>query len=244
MAHARIYIRRSDEDQSTYSPEAQERQDRLYCELHEHKVIGIYFDDDLSGTRESREAFQRLVRDACADRGSIVVIHKIDRLARDAEVVLRTVKQFDKHDVTLVSVSEQIDFSSPIGRVMLTNLAAFAEYYSRNLSTETKKGLVEKARQGGWIGPVPLGYQKAGKTLAPSDDAPVIVLIYTLYTSGNHSYLTIAEELNRRGNTVIDIHTGAVGRSVPTRCAAFSKIRPTLARCAAVAWNTPAHIRR
>lgn len=211
MARARIYIRRSDEDQSTYSPEAQERQDRLYCELHGHQIIGVYFDDDLSGTRESRDAFQRLVRDACADRGSIVVIHKIDRLARDAEVVLRTVKKFDQYGVTLVSVSEQIDFSTPIGRVMLTNLAAFAEYYSRNLSTETKKGLVEKAKQGGWIGPVPLGYQKASHTLVPSDDAPTVVLIYTLYVSGSHSYLTIAEELNRRGLTVIDIHTGQRG---------------------------------
>lgn len=47
--------------------------------------------------------------------------------------------------MTLVSVSEQIDFSTPIGRVMLTNLAAFAEYYSRNLSTEVKKGLRKKA---------------------------------------------------------------------------------------------------
>jgi DNA invertase Pin-like site-specific DNA recombinase len=208
LSRARIYIRRSDDDQSTYSPEAQERQGRLYCELHGHEVVGIYLDDDLSGTKErERVQFQRLVHDACVDRGSIVIIHKIDHLARDAEVVLRTVKQFDRYTVTLVSVSEQIDFSTPIGRVMLTNLAAFAEYYSRNLSTEVKKGLREKALQGGWIGPVPLGYRKDGATLAPSDDAPIVVLLYTMYATGSHSHLTIAEELNRRGLTVIDIHT-------------------------------------
>lgn len=207
MPRARLYIRRSDDDQSTYSPEAQERQNRLYCELHGHAVVKVYLDDDLSGTREERAAFQQLLREACLDPGSIVVIHKIDRLARDAEVVLRAIKQFDRANVTLVSVSEQIDFSTPIGRVMLTSLAAFAEYYSRNLSTEVKKGLREKAEQGGWIGPVPLGYQKCGAVLEVSEDAPIIVLIYTMYATGSHSYLTIAEELNRRGLTVIDIHT-------------------------------------
>jgi site-specific DNA recombinase len=209
MAHARIYIRRSDDDQSTYSPEAQERQNRLYCELHQHTVVEVFLDDDLTGTKESRPAFKRLIEAACADPSSVVIIHKIDRLARDAEVVLRTIKKFDKYNVTLISVSEQIDFSTPIGRVMLTSLAAFAEYYSRNLSTETKKGLVEKALQGGWIGPVPLGYEKDGATLKPSADAFIIVLIYTMYATGSHSHLTIAEELNRRGLTVIDIHTKA-----------------------------------
>jgi site-specific DNA recombinase len=152
MARARIYIRRSDDDQSTYSPEAQERQNSMYCELHNHEVVGIYIDDDLSGTKESRAEFQRLLADARNDTGSIVVVNKIDRLARDAELVLRTIKEFDRRGITLVSVMEQTDFSSPIGRVMLTNLAAFAEYYSRNLSTEVEKGLTEKARQGGFIG--------------------------------------------------------------------------------------------
>src|SRR6266536_1699430 len=92
----------------------------------------------------------------------------------------------------LISVSEQIDFSTPIGRVMLTNLAAFAEYYSRNLSTEVKKGLREKAQQGGWIGPIPFGYiivylydakgarAKGSGRLAPSEDAPVVILIFQL----------------------------------------------------------------
>lgn len=44
MARARLYIRRSDDDQSSYSPEAQERQNRLWCELHGHEVVGVYLE--------------------------------------------------------------------------------------------------------------------------------------------------------------------------------------------------------
>jgi len=90
--------------------------------------VGVYTDDDLSGTKESRKEFQRLLDEARGDPGSLVIVHKIDRLARDAEVTLRTIKELERRGVTLISVSEQIDFSTPIGRVMLTNLAAFAEY--------------------------------------------------------------------------------------------------------------------
>jgi site-specific DNA recombinase len=219
MARARIYIRRSDDDQSTYSPEAQERQDRLYCELHGHEVVKLYIDDDLSGTRENRARFQELLIDAKGDPGSLVVVHKIDRLARDAQVTLRTIKELDRHNVTLVSVSEQIDFSTPIGRVMLTNLAAFAEYYSRNLSTEVKKGLREKAAQGGWIGLPPLGYHTVYETagdlripgsdrIEPSADRGTVELAFQLYATGNHSDLSVAEELNRQGRTMLDPKTG------------------------------------
>lgn len=49
-----------------------------------------------------------------------------------------------------VSISEQMDFSTPIGKVMLANLAAFGQYYSDNLSAEVKKGLKERALQGLW----------------------------------------------------------------------------------------------
>ena len=64
----------------------------MYCELHGHEVVKLYTDDDLSGTRENRVRFQELLIDAKGDPGSLVVVHKIDRLARDAEVTLRTIR--------------------------------------------------------------------------------------------------------------------------------------------------------
>ena len=208
MPHARLYIRRSDDDQSEYSPEAQERQGRLWCELHGHSVVGVYIDDDLSGRRDDRPQFGLLVADACRDPGSFVVVHKIDRLARDAETTLRTVKRLDTANVTLISVAENMDFSTPFGRMMLTNLAGWAEFYSRNLGTETKKGLREKAHQGDWVGPVPLGYARHGKTLAPSPDAEAVRLSYDRYESGNESDASVADALNAAGWRALDWHTG------------------------------------
>ena len=88
MARARIYIRRSDDDQSAWSPQAQERQGRQWCEQNGHEVVDVYVDDDLSSRRADRPDFERLQRDAIADPGSLVVVHKVDRLARDTELIL------------------------------------------------------------------------------------------------------------------------------------------------------------
>lgn len=73
MAHARIYGRRSDDDQSTHSPAAQMRQCRQWCERENHEIVGEYFDDDLSGRRVDRPGLQQMISDARNDPGSIVV---------------------------------------------------------------------------------------------------------------------------------------------------------------------------
>src|SRR6266540_531656 len=119
MARARIYIRRSDDDQSTWSPEAQEREDRRWCADNGHEIAGVYIDDDLSGKREDRTRFQQLLTDAKADPGSIVVVHKFDRLARDTEMLLRVVyKELKPKRVRVVSVSEAIDPYTALGKMV------------------------------------------------------------------------------------------------------------------------------
>src|SRR5262245_17571930 len=99
MARVRLYIRRSDDDQSAWSAQAQERQGRDWCAMHDHEVVDIYVDDDLSGKRADRPDFERLLHDAYADPGSIVLVHKIDRLARDTELILNRHKKLRKHRV-------------------------------------------------------------------------------------------------------------------------------------------------
>ncbi|PDV97446.1 recombinase family protein [Candidatus Chloroploca asiatica] len=130
-----------------------------------------------------------------------MIVHKLDRFFRRAHLLLQTIEEFERHGVTFVSVNEQIDFSTPIGRVMLANLAAFAEYYSRNLGEETRKGHREKARQGKAVGPVPVGYRKDDQgVLVPSDDAEVVREIFRLYATGQYSYGDIADAMNQRGH--------------------------------------------
>lgn len=206
-----IYVRVSTDEQAEdgYSLEAQERLCRLYAELRSWSVGEVYIDDGYSGRYDKRPALQRLTNDIKAGKVTGVIVHKLDRLARNLHLLLELVNEWDRRNVAFVSVSEQMDFSTPMGRVVLQILGAIAEWYSNNLSLETKKGLAEKARQGGWVGPVPLGYQRteAGSIVA-SIDAPAVQLIFELYASGTHSYISIADELNAKGYRALDWQTG------------------------------------
>lgn len=198
---AHIYLRVSTDEQAEegYSLQAQERACKLFLELHNHEIAGVYTDDGYSGTSADRPAFARLV--AGVQPGDLVVVHKLDRLARNTTLLLKQLDKWERAGVRLVSVTEQIDFSSPIGKVMLSLLAAFAQFYVDNLRQETAKGHREKAQRGLWVGPVPFGYRKLDKgRLVPSEDAPTVQEIYRLYLAG-HSYRDIAAELNRRGLT-------------------------------------------
>ena len=77
--------------------------------------------------------------------------------------VLGYLKRLNDHDVSFTSVSEDFDFTTPMGKVMLTMLAAFAEWYLTNLSSETSKGKKERARKGDWNGTLPFGYTTLGR---------------------------------------------------------------------------------
>ena len=119
--NVRGYGRRSDDDQSAYSPPAQERACKDWTRANGHEWKGWFFDDDLSGKREDRPELQKLLRAAQADPGSIVVVHKFDRLNRDTEALLRIVyKVLLPKRVQVHSISEVFDPYTPLGKVMLT----------------------------------------------------------------------------------------------------------------------------
>lgn len=221
---ARLYIRRSDDDQSAYSPEAQERRERDYCATRGYAVVGVYTDDDLSGKLEHRGNLQRMLADACADPGSVVVVDKYDRLARDTELLLRTVyKVLLPKRVTVESVTESIDPYTPLGKAMLTVSGSFSTYYVDNLAQEVSKGLREKWERGGVVGNAPYGYRRvfevngrgeripATDILVPTDDAPVVHHAFESYATGAYSAAGLAELLNAEGHT----HTGRGGVRVP-----------------------------
>lgn len=210
MSNVRGYGRRSDDEQSGYSPDAQQRACEAWARAQGHTWCGWWFDDDLSGGRDDRPQFRALIDAARKDPGSIVVVHKFDRLSRDTETLLRVVYR-ELARVQVVSLSESMDVYNPLGKVMLTMQGAISRFYIDNLAAETRKGLHEKAQQGGWIGLPPFGYRSTHQygpsgerirgthQLVPSDDAPVLREIFELYARGNHSTLTIAQELTQRG---------------------------------------------
>nr|MDP9469235.1 recombinase family protein [Chloroflexota bacterium] len=169
---AALYVRVSSEEQvQGYSLDAQDRAGRIWCEAHGWGVARVYADEGKSARSDDlakRPEFARLLADAEAGLLDVVVVHKLDRFARNIRVTLDTLAQLERAGVAFVSISEQMDFTTPIGRVILATLGAFAQYYSDNLATETAKGKQERKRQGLYNGVLPFGATKG------EDGVPVL----------------------------------------------------------------------
>ena len=199
-----LYQRVSSEEQvQGYSLDAQDRAGRLYCEAHDWEVARSYRDEGRSARTDdlaNRPAFREMLADAEAGRLDVIVVHKLDRFARNLRVTLETLEQLERSRVGFVSISEQMDFTTPIGRVILATLAAFAQYYSDNLSTETKKGKAERKAQGLYNGLLPFGLKKntSGVPVPDPEAYPALLLAFRLAAEGK-SDRDVAEALNAGG---------------------------------------------
>jgi DNA invertase Pin-like site-specific DNA recombinase len=136
-----------------------------------------------------------------------VVVHKIDRLARNMEdhVAIRAAIRHAR--VTLVSVTENLEDTAS-GKLVEGIHALMAEFYSANLATEIRKGMRQKARLGGWPYRAPIGYTNTreiidGRSVArivpDPDRAPLVTLAFELYATGDFPLHQLADELDRRG---------------------------------------------
>ena len=101
-------------------------------------------------------------------------------------VALETLHRLEALGIGFVSIGENMDFTTPIGKVILTTLAAFAEYYSANLSAETRKGKAERKRQGIYNGLLPFGTMKGedGIPVADPETLPGLVMAFTMAAAG------------------------------------------------------------
>ncbi len=163
-SRAATYIRVSSEEQvEGYSLDAQTRAVKLYAEAHDWEIVHQYRDEGKSARSDDlakRPAFAKMLADAEAGRFDVLVVHKLDRFSRNLRMTLETLERLNNANVAFVSISESMDFSTPIGKVILATLGAFAQYYSDNLSHETKKGKQERKRQGLYNGFLPFGVMK------------------------------------------------------------------------------------
>ncbi len=155
-----IYTRVSTTEQAEegYSLREQERECRAFAERHGWRVYQVYEDDGFSGTRDDRPAFQRMLRDGEDGKFQGVVIHKLDRAYRSAQGMLATFSDWQSQGIFLASVSENLDFTTIWGKLILVVLSMLAEIFVTNLRQETKKGLRGKFAEGIHNGWLPWGY--------------------------------------------------------------------------------------
>ena len=124
--------------------------------------------------------------------------------------MLDTFHTFSKCDVTYVSITQEIDYSTPEGRLFMTMLGAFAQYFSDSLSGHTKKGMRERAQQGQFNGEPPFGYVRCDLECLRLDESHTgchvekdkairVVEMFERYASGTESMATLAKWLNDSG---------------------------------------------
>lgn len=197
---AAIYARISTDDQSDYSLDAQERACRAEVERRGWRLHDIYIDEGISAKNDKRPALQRLRADVINGRVQVVIVHKTDRLMRNLRLLLEFIEVIRDHKASFVSVMENIDLTTPMGWAMFQVHGVFSELHINNLREETKKGLLEKAQQGYWVGGIcPYGYIRVDKdTIAPANDASTAAVrsIFEWYATGRYSYPKIADMAN------------------------------------------------
>src|SRR2546425_9980933 len=129
-------------------PELQLRELREYCQRRGWEVAGEYVDVGISGAREQRQQLNRLMADAHRRRFDAVVVWKFDRFARSVSHLLRALETFKALGIEFVSFSEQVDTSTPMGKMVFTVLGAVAEL-ERSLIVERVKAGLRNARAKG-----------------------------------------------------------------------------------------------
>lgn len=156
------YCRFSSEKQADgFSIEAQERAIKEYCEKKGYSLSRFYVDEAKSGTRDDREQFQLMIGDAGDHAFDAIIVHKLDRFSRSVYDFEIYRKKLGDSGVQLLSVIEDFDLTKAVGQLTAHFMESLADYYSKNLSTETKKGMYQRARDGQVSGgTMPLGYAK------------------------------------------------------------------------------------
>jgi site-specific DNA recombinase len=203
---AALYARVSSEEQvEGYSIDAQRRAFKAFCEGRDWATYRKYIEEGISARTEDiskRPVFKEMINDALAGKFDVLVVHKLDRFSRNLRITLEYFDKLLKAGVTFVSISEQMDFTTPSGKVHLALLGAFAQYYSDNLSQETKKGWAERRAQGLYCGTLPFGAMK-GEDGIPTPDLREIHICNSSQeaTLRNYDGFLMAFELASRGKS-------------------------------------------
>jgi len=185
-----IYTRVSTEhglDQEFNSLDAQYDAASAYIKSQAHAgwalIRSRYDDGGYSGGSTDRPDLQRLLDDIRARKIDVIVVYKVDRLTRSLADFAKLVELFDAQGVSFVSVTQQFNTTTSMGRLTLNVLLSFAQFEREVTSERIRDKIAASKRKGLWVGgPLPLGYQmKDGKIAVVKDEAERVRLIYRRY---------------------------------------------------------------
>jgi DNA invertase Pin-like site-specific DNA recombinase len=173
----------------------QTRELEQFAEARGWCLVDSYLDIGISGTKDKRPELDRLMSDAHRRKFDVVIVWKFDRFARSVSHLLRALETFNALGIAFVSLSEQMDTTTPTGKMIFTVLGAVAEL-ERGLIVERVRAGLRNARA-------------KGKTLGRPRKVVDAARIAALRTQG-HSLRSIASEL---GVGLATLHRASVPRS-------------------------------
>jgi site-specific DNA recombinase len=185
-----IYTRVSTEhglDQEFNSLDAQYEAASAYIKSQAHagwaQIRARYDDGGYSGGSTDRPDLQRLLDDIRARKIDIIVVYKVDRLTRSLADFAKLVELFDAHGVSFVSVTQQFNTTTSMGRLTLNVLLSFAQFEREVTSERIRDKIAASKRKGLWVGGnLPLGYEiKDGKIAIVEEDAELVRSIFRRY---------------------------------------------------------------
>ncbi len=142
-----------------------------------------YDDGGYSGGSTDRPDLQKLLDDIRSRKIDVIVVYKVDRLTRSLADFAKLVELFDAQGVSFVSVTQQFNTTTSMGRLTLNVLLSFAQFEREVTSERIRDKIAASKRKGLWVGgPLPLGYaMKDGKIAVVEDEAERVRLIYRRY---------------------------------------------------------------
>src|SRR5213593_2217164 len=173
-----------------------------------------YDDGGYSGGSTDRPDLQKLIDDVRARKIDIIVVYKVDRLTRSLADFAKLVELFDAHGVSFVSVTQQFNTTTSMGRLTLNVLLSFAQFEREVTSERIRDKIGASKRKGLWVGgPLPLGYAtKDRKIVVVEEEAERVRTIFRRYLEVGSLNLLMAD-LRERG-IVTKVRSLKTGRTV------------------------------
>lgn len=185
-----IYTRKSSEEgleQDFNSLDAQREACEAYIKSQKHEgwelVEKQYNDGGFSGGTMNRPAFQELLEDVEKGEIDVVVVYKVDRLTRSLMDFAKIVDVFDKHETSFVSITQQFNTTTSMGRLTLNILLSFAQFEREVTGERIRDKFAASKKKGMWInGTPPMGYvKKDGKLEIEPNEAKIVKHIFEKY---------------------------------------------------------------
>jgi site-specific DNA recombinase len=204
-----IYTRKSTEEgleQAFNSLDAQRDAAESFIRSQRHEgwiALPDHYDDGcFTGANMERPALHQLLEDIRSGFVDCVLVYKVDRLTRSLLDFARIIEVFDKNGVSFVSVTQQFNTTSSLGRLTLNILLSFAQFEREMIAERTRDKMQAARRKGRWVGGnLVLGYdltERGGSIVINEDEAVRVRAIYDLYLQ-HGSLIPVVQELIRRG---------------------------------------------